>query len=102
MKIRNENPNAMKNLLSTLGLLAALAFAGNAPAASIPNPSFEANSFAGFPGYVNQAGNGTINDWTASGGAGLNPAGGSPFADNGVIPNRSEERRVGKECNRSC
>ncbi len=55
--------------------------------ASIPNPSFEANSFGAFPGYVNQGGNGTINDWTASGGAGLNPAGGSPFADNGTIPN---------------
>ena len=76
----------MKKLLSTLGLLGALAFAGSALAATIPNPSFEANSFTAFPGYVGGA-NGTINDWTASGGAGLNPSGGSPFADNGTIPN---------------
>ena len=76
----------MKTLLSTLALTAALAFAGSARAATIPNPSFEANTFSAFPGYAGGA-NGTINDWTASGGAGLNPSGGSPFADNGTIPN---------------
>ncbi len=54
----------------------------------IENPSFEANSFTVFPGYA--SGNGTIVGWTAAGGAGLNPAGGSPFADNGTIPNGSQ------------
>lgn len=52
------------------------------------NPSFEANSFTVFPGYV--SGNGPIVGWTAVGGAGLNPASGSPFADNGTIPNGSQ------------
>lgn len=70
--------------------LVSCALAGGALAQTIPNPSFEDNSFSGFPGYVNQGGNGTINGWTASGGAGLNPAGGSPFADNGTIPAGSQ------------
>lgn len=54
----------------------------------IPNPSFEANSFGTFPGYVKDN-NQVITGWTYSDGAriGLNPAGGSPFADNGAIPN---------------
>jgi hypothetical protein len=52
---------------------------------SLVNPSFEANSFTAFPGYV--SGNGPITGWDALGGHGLNPASGSPFADNGAIPN---------------
>lgn len=56
-------------------------------AQSIPNPSFEANSFANFPGLIGGNG-GTITGWTATGtGVGLNPAGGNPFADNGAVPN---------------
>ena len=54
------------------------------------NPSFEANSFTVFPGYHHQAGNGAIVGWTPSGGAGLNPSSGSPFANNGIIPNGSQ------------
>ncbi len=55
-------------------------------AQTIPNPSFEANNFTVPPGYI--SGNGPITGWTASnaGQAGLNPAAGSPFADNGAIP----------------
>jgi hypothetical protein len=51
------------------------------------NPSFEIDNFTVFPGYV--SGNGPITAWTALGGHGLNPANGSPFADNGVIPHGS-------------
>lgn len=60
-----------------------------AVAQTIPNPSFEANSFNVAPGYV--SGNTAITGWTASntGRAGLNPAGGTPFADNGAVPNGS-------------
>lgn len=82
-------PSPMKTILHLLGLLGTLTLVSGpiVAAPTIPNPSFEANSFTAFPGYVNQGGNGTINDWTAIGGAGLNPAGGSPFADNGTVPN---------------
>lgn len=53
---------------------------------TIPNPSFEADSFTVFPGYI--ADNAPITGWTANtdSRAGLNPAGGSPFANNGAIP----------------
>ena len=71
-------------------LVIALAFCAGASssfAQTITNPSFEADTFTAFPGYYSQAGNGPITGWTASGGAGLNPAGSSPFADNGTIPN---------------
>ncbi|MBX3733806.1 MAG: immunoglobulin domain-containing protein [Verrucomicrobiae bacterium] len=57
---------------------------------TIPNPSFEANSFAVAPGYVID--NGDITGWTTDfpGGAGLSPAGGDgTFADNGTIPDGS-------------
>lgn len=56
-------------------------------APTIPNPSFEEGAaFTTFPGYV--ANNSAIIGWTVSDAshAGLNPANGSPFADNGVIP----------------
>ena len=54
--------------------------------ATIPNPSFESNSFTNFPGYV--ADNGTISGWIASNpyAIGLNPADTSPFANNGATP----------------
>jgi hypothetical protein len=90
MRIQNAKPNPMKNILATLSLLTTFTLTGATLAATIPNPSFEANSFTVFPGYHHQAGNGAISGWTPSGGAGLNPASGSPFANNGVIPNGSQ------------
>jgi hypothetical protein len=48
------------------------------------NPSFEADTFTVWPGYV--SGNGPITGWNALDGHGINPASGSPFADNGAIP----------------
>ena len=49
------------------------------------NPSFEADTFATFPGYVTQ--NGPITGWTSLGNHGINPGTTfSPFADNGAIP----------------
>jgi hypothetical protein len=52
----------------------------------IPNPSFEINSFTNPPGYVSS--NSPIAGWTTTNPnrAGLNPATGNPFADNGAIP----------------
>jgi hypothetical protein len=52
------------------------------------NPSFEADVFTVWPGYV--SGNFPITGWNALGGHGINPANGSPFADNGAIPNGSQ------------
>jgi hypothetical protein len=55
---------------------------------TIPNPSFETDTFATSPGYISV--NTPITGWTANPAdeVGLNPAGGqSPFADNGAIPN---------------
>ena len=54
---------------------------------TIPNPSFEADTFTTSPGYISV--NAPITGWTANptDEVGLNPAGGqSPFADNGAIP----------------
>lgn len=58
-----------------------------ASAQTIPNPSFEADTYTNFPGYSSGNG-GVITGWTSSKPAstGLNPSGGSPFADNGTIP----------------
>lgn len=54
---------------------------------TIPNPSFETDTFTTFPGYI--SGNGPITGWTGTpeNRVGLNPGGGSPFANNGTIPN---------------
>ncbi|HMC28574.1 MAG TPA: hypothetical protein VKM56_12360, partial [Verrucomicrobiae bacterium] len=77
------------SLRKTLALtsLTLLALAVSTRAQTIPNPSFEADTFTVPPGYV--SGNGAITSWTGSdnGRVGLNPASGSPFADNGTIPN---------------
>ena len=54
----------------------------------IINPSFEVDTFYTYPGYVSA--NGPITGWTALGGHGINPAGSSPFADNGTIPHGSQ------------
>ncbi len=53
---------------------------------TIPNPSFELDTFTVFPGYV--SGNFAITGWsgTPTDRYGLNPAAGSPFANNGVVP----------------
>ncbi len=55
-------------------------------AQTIPNPGFEADVFTVFPGYVSD--NAPITGWTGNfpNRHGLNPSGGSPFADNGIIP----------------
>lgn len=53
------------------------------------NASFEADTFAAWPGYVNA--NGPITGWASMGGHGINPAGGSsPFGDNGAIPHGTQ------------
>ncbi|MCO5052140.1 MAG: immunoglobulin domain-containing protein [Verrucomicrobiae bacterium] len=56
---------------------------------TIPNPSFEADTFTIFPGYTSD--NGPITGWVGSPAerVGLNPASGSPFANNGTIPDGS-------------
>jgi parallel beta-helix repeat protein/predicted outer membrane repeat protein len=56
-------------------------------AQTIPNPSFEQNTFTIFPGYAADNG-GVISGWTISnpGRVGLNPAGGNPFSDTGTPP----------------
>ena len=57
-------------------------------AQTIPNPSFEADTFTVAPGYASDNGGG-ITGWTMSnpGRVGLNPASGSLFADVGTVPN---------------
>ena len=54
---------------------------------TIPNPSFESDTFTVRPGYISL--NTPITGWTGTPEArvGGNPAAGSPFADNGTIPN---------------
>ncbi len=69
------------------GLVASALWFGSLQGQTIPNPSFEANSFSVAPGLVSD--NGPITGWSVNfdTGAGLNPAGGSsPFADNGAVP----------------
>ena len=87
MKTRNQTTNLMKTILPVLGLLGALSLVA---APTIPNPSFEADTFTVFPGYI--SGNSPITGWTAGDPtrAGINPGGGSPFADNGVVPAGSQ------------
>lgn len=67
--------------------LATLLLCPIAQSQTIPNPSFEANTFTVFPGYISE--NGEISGWSTDspGATGLNPAGGQLFfADNGAIP----------------
>ncbi len=84
------------NLYRTLGRIAA----GGTAAAwllcqatfgqTIPNPSFEADTFTVSPGYI--SGNAPITGWTGAPAdrVGLNPAGDSPFANNGTIPDGNQ------------
>ncbi|MBE0545708.1 MAG: immunoglobulin domain-containing protein [Verrucomicrobia bacterium] len=53
---------------------------------TIPNPSFETDTFTVSPGYI--SGNTAITGWTGTPAdrVGLNPSDGSPFANNGTIP----------------
>ncbi|WP_193213650.1 choice-of-anchor Q domain-containing protein [Luteolibacter marinus] len=71
-------PPSLSPLVTALLLVAPLS-----PAQVIPNPSFEEDDYNVWPGYA--IANGGITGWTA-GSAGLNPAAGIPFADNGVTP----------------
>lgn len=70
--------------LACLAVLAALSV--HVSGQTIPNPSFESDTFGTFPGYI--SGNTAITGWTGTPveRVGLNPAAGSPFADNGTIP----------------
>ena len=83
MKIRSCVFRIAFGLAGVILLALALAPAG---AQTIPNPSFETNSFTVFPGYLDKSGG--INSWVATGTTrvGLNLANGSPFANNGATP----------------
>lgn len=66
--------------------LSVLVISSPVRAALISNSGFETDTFNTFPGYI--SGNGPITGWSSDvdANAGLNPGGGSPFANNGVIP----------------
>jgi hypothetical protein len=75
------------NRIAGSAVAAGLLLCQGAQAQTIPNPSFEANSFSVAPGYISE--NAPITGWVTDydSGAGLNPAGGSSqFANNGAIP----------------
>ena len=85
----------MKSILNSLAgarslfavAISTLIMALSSTAQTIPNPSFEANTFSVAPGYISD--NAPITDWTAdnASGAGLSPAGAdNTFANNGAIP----------------
>ena len=83
----NSSPRSAGALASCLAatlLLTTLPSVGQ----TITNPNFDANSFGNFPGYISGNGNTPITGWIASNAdrVGLNPSGGTPFADNGTIP----------------
>lgn len=87
--LMKQNPNSFFwtfNRVAALGVAAVALLCQAVLAQTIPNPSFEADTFTAFPGYI--SGNSPITGWTANQNdrAGLNPGGGSPFADNGTIP----------------
>ncbi len=64
--------------------LALVSFATPAWAQSIPNPSFEANTFSVAPGYI--AYNTPITGWSGTPMDRVGLTSGPPFADNGAIP----------------
>lgn len=74
---------AMK-LLFLLSLFACPLFAGD----SIPiiNPSFQADNFPTFPGYLGGGNPTFITGWTGGGINGTDIGAGTPFASNGAIP----------------
>ena len=71
-------------------LLVSLAGLGLANAATVSNPSFETDTFTVFPGYSSN--NGPVTGWTQTAPTqqGINPGGGSPFANNGTIPDGTQ------------
>ena len=79
-------PFMLPRKILALACLTILTLGISAPAQTIPNPSFEADTFTVFPGYV--SGNAAITGWSGNNNdrVGINPANGSPFADNGTIP----------------
>lgn len=80
----------MKKYSVMISGLLALACGSQSEAASISNPSFELDTFTVFPGYI--SGNAPVSGWTESTATqqGINPGGGSPFANNGTIPDGSQ------------
>jgi hypothetical protein len=84
----NRVPTKLRSVLGRFAICTAFVVLGQrGQAQTIPNPSFEANSFSVAPGFISD--NTDITGWTADvpTGAGLNPAGSdSTFADNGTIP----------------
>ena len=83
MRTRCNRTNRFLAIVAVLGLWGACT---PGVAQTISNPSFESNSFTVYPGYISS--NTTIVGWTTTNTnrAGLNPASGNPFADNGTIP----------------
>lgn len=86
MKERSDALNLAVRRMLRLGISSLAVVGTTVLGQTIPNPSFEADSFGGWPGYI--SGNTAITGWTGAPAnrVGLNPAGGSPFADNGVVP----------------
>ncbi len=85
--MNNHNHSHPARFYAGICLLVLLACAtGRGHAQTIPNPSFEANTFTVFPGYISS--NTAITGWSASPAnrVGLNPAASSPFANNGATP----------------
>lgn len=73
---------------NTAGSMTSIVAQLTAGAVFIANPSFEVDAFGIWPGYVSA--NGPITGWNALGGHGINPANGSPFADNGATPHGNQ------------
>lgn len=72
--------------LGAVSVVAAVLWSQAVWGQTIPNPSFEADTFTVFPGYIRD--NGPVPGWTGTPPerVGLNPGGGTPFANNGTIP----------------
>ncbi|MEZ0273989.1 MAG: choice-of-anchor Q domain-containing protein, partial [Roseimicrobium sp.] len=82
-----HSSSCVRQALQSLCLALLCSAASVAMAQTIPNPSFETDTFATAPGYVSD--NTAITGWTATPAnrVGLNPAGGlNDFADNGSVP----------------
>lgn len=83
------SPPSLKTTLTALILTGTPLFAASI---TIQNPSFQAQDFPGSPGYLGGANPATITGWGTTGGAGINGndiGAGTPFADNGTIPDGS-------------
>jgi hypothetical protein len=87
-RLRHPTPSWIPRVFFSAAL-AALAL-GSSHAQVVPNAGFEADTFTVFPGYISD--NGPVTGWSspAPASAGINPSGGSPFADNGAIPEGSK------------